>query len=354
MNSGRQREAKEIVRLKRAAVVGRLMLGELNEQMESIFVEQYIHKSRRELKEERESIRKHLYGEINKFCRKNFENMKPEDLAKLYEPLFEHKNDWHMPLAEFSREFGNIKSDVLKGAPLHSTIHFSLWGLQTDFPEQHFMKDLAVSFNDAVSIEEHRLTDYRTKSIREKKDQIIRGEIADLIRRSNVNQRTCVLTCFNLIESYVNGLAWDYFQTHDISCLSKNDQEIFDESKKMVNIIDKLIKIPRIVAEKGTSPLDKSRDPLKSFIEDIKPYRDAIVHASPFAAPERFGGYDKLNKLYNLNLSTVRGVVDITIRIIKEIHSFLHSTENLPEWIFPRVDDDTFLIETGAKSVNET
>lgn len=344
MNSGREREAAEIVRYKRAAVVGRLLLGELDGPMEPIFVEQYLDKPRRDLKAEREAIRERLRGEIAKFCRNNFEDIKPEDLAELYEPLFERASVWYLPLTDFLRDFGRFRTGVLKGAPLHATVHISPWGLQTDFPEHHLMRDLAVSFNELVEIEEHCLTSYRTKTWREKKEQKTRAEIADLVRRSETNQRTCVLSCFNLIEAYVNGLAWDYVQTHDISGLSKDNRNVLTESERPVNIIDKLIKIPRLVAERDIGPLHQSRDPLKSFIEVIKPYRDAIVHASPFAAPEKFGGYDKLSKIYELNLSTVRRAVDITIAVIGEIHRFVGSDGDLPVWVLPRAQDGRFVI----------
>jgi len=346
MDSGREREASEIVRYKRAAVVGRLLLGELDGPMEPIFVEQYLDKPRRDLKAEREAVRERLRGEIAKFCRNNFEDIKPEDLAKLYEPLFERGSVWYLPLTDFLRDFGRFKAGVLKGAPLHATIHISPWGLQTDFPEHHLMRDLAVSFNEVVEIEEHRLTSYRTRTWRDRKEQKTRIEIADLIRRSEANQRACVLSCFNLIEAYINGLAWDYVQTHDISGLSKDNRNVLTESERPVNIIDKLVKRPRLITEQDAGPLHQTRDPLKSFIEVIKPYRDSIVHASPFAALEKFGGYDKLSKIYELNLSTVRRAVDITIDVIGEIHRFIGGDGDLPVWVLPRKDDGTFVIGT--------
>ncbi len=203
---------------------------------------------------------------------------------------------------------------------------------------------MAVSLNEVVKIEEHHLTHYQTKTWREKKEKKTKVEIADLIRRSNVNQRTCVLSCFNLIEAYINGLAWDYVQTHDISDLSKRNKNVLTESERPVNIIDKLIKIPRLIVERDAGPLYQNRDPLRSFIEVIKPYRDAIVHASPFAAPERFGGYDKLSMIYDLNLSTVRRAVDIAIKVIEDIHRFIGGVGDLPEWVLPRTGDGIFQI----------
>lgn len=157
----------------------------------------------------------------------------------------------------------------------------------------------------------------------------------------------CVLSCFNLIEAYVNGLAWDYVQTHNLSQLSKDNQNVLTESERPVNIIDKLIKIPRLVKEVESSPLHQTREPLKSFIEVVKPYRDAIVHASPFAAPEKFGGYDKLSKLYELNLATVRQSVDIVLALIASIHHFVSGDGNSPHWIPSRDENGKFALVPG-------
>lgn len=347
MDSGRKREAEEIVLYKRAAAVGLLLLGDLDGPMDSISIEQYLNKPRKYLRAEREAIRKSLCGKIDKFCRENFENINPEDLAKMYELLMEHGCTWYLPLSDFSRYFGGFKQGVLRGAPLHATIHISPWGLQTDFPEHHLMKDLAISFNEVVEIEEHCLQPFRNRTWHDIKEKGTRVAIADLIRRSEANQRACILACSNLIEAYINGLSWDYVQTKDISSLSKENQNVLTESERPVNIIDKLIKIPRLVAERDTGTLHQTRDPLKSFIEVIKPYRDAIVHASPFAAPEKFGGYDKLTKIYTLNLSTVRQAVDITFAIIGEIHSFTGGNGELPIWVHPRNDDGTFIIRVN-------
>jgi len=342
--SGRQREALEIVRYKKAASVGRLLLGELNGPMEPVSVQQYIDKPRKQLISERDSLRTSLRGEIAKFCRNNFESVDPEDLVKLYDVLFEHQSEWFVSLTEFEREFGRFKSGVLKGAPLHATVRISPWGLQTEFPEHHLIRDLAVSLNEAIDIEEHRLTPYRTKSWRERKELGTRPEIADLIRRRNANLRACVLSCFNLIEAYINGLAWDYVQMHDISGLTEKNRNVLTESKGFVNIIDKLIKVPALTTGRETGPLHQTRDPLKSFIEIVKPHRDAVVHASPFTAPQKFGGYDKLSKLYDLNLHTVREAVEITIALTKAIHQFVDGTTALPLWSLPRAADGKFVL----------
>jgi len=312
--------------------------------MESISVEQFLDKPRRELISERDALRTSLRGEIAKFCRNNFENVEPEDLGRLYDVVFEHRSEWFLPLTEFEKEFGRLKPGILKGAPPHCTVRISPWGLQTEYPEHHLIRDLAVSLNEAMDVEECGLTPYRTKSWKEQKEQRTRPEIADLIRRRNTNLRACVLSCFNLIEAYINGLAWQYVQTHDISGFTDKNRNVLTESDKFVSITDKLVKIPVLITGQEPGPLHQTHDPLKAFIEIVKPHRDAIVHASPFAAPEKFGGYNKLSKLYDLNLRTVREAVEVTMAMVKAIHRFVGGGGELPPWFLPCTPDGKFSV----------
>lgn len=347
MAIGRDREVREIVRYRRAAAVGQLMLGELDGPIEPVFADQYIDRPRQELRELRANIRASLRGEIGKFCRNNFEDLGPEDLSKLYEPLFEHGSNWHLPAVEFERSYGRFRPGILKGAPLHATIHISPWGLQTEFPEMHLVKDLAVQFNETLGIDDEIRARPLT-SWRQLKDQRQRAEIAHLMRRRQAFSRSCVLSCFNLIEAYVNGLSWDYVQTHDISGLSNKSRQVITDADGQFSVRDRLVKIPRIVAGQGTGPLHETREPLKTFLNVVKPYRDSIVHASPYAAPERFGGYDKLNKIYDLNTATVKVAVDVTIEVIGVIHRFIGGDGEMPAWMPARADDGKFILDPDS------
>ena len=150
----------------------------------------------------------------------------------------------------------------------------------------------------------------------------------------------CVLSCFNLLEAYINGIAWDYTESHDISRISKNNRDVLTSGQ--ASILDKLVKIPEIVTDQSPGPLSRDNDPLMTFKEIIKPFRDSIVHASPFSAPARFGGYDKLSKVYELDLQTVRSTVDLTVGIIGRIHQFVGGEGNLPQWVPVRGADGSF------------
>ncbi len=341
-DQGRAREAAEIVRLRRAAAVGRLMLGELDGPLEEITHGHYVAKARRELKAEVAALRSFLRSELRKFCQQNFVNVDPKKLADLYEDIFAHNNQYRLPLLEFVERVGQPRPNVLKGAPAHATVHLSPWGLQTEYPEMHLARDLALSYNDALDAEKVRLGHGKV-SWREAKGEEFRRPLAATLSRGKYSMRMCLLSCFNLTEAFINGIAWEFVQTVDIAGLSKNEQDLL--TKGQASLLDKLAKVPAIVKRQDHGPLAKDQDPLLSFRELVKPFRDSIVHASPFSAPERFGGYDKLERVYELEMPTVTNAVDLTLRIVATIHEFLGRGSGPPAWMPSRGSDGRFIVE---------
>ena len=341
---GRDREIREIVTYLRAAQVGKVFLGESDGEISPVFPEMVEEWPRRQIRSERERIRSYLRGEVRRFCQQNFPNLKPLKIADLYEPLF-RLGVLRMPLTEFREFVGGIRGDMFRGAPLHSTVSISAcWGLQTEFPEQHLIKDLAVAFNDLMSLDEKK-EEYRNLSCRQMKKASTLSDIADASRRAATYRRMCVLACFNLIEAYINGLAWEYAQEHDVEQLSNSKKRMISEAEG--SLIKRLINIPNIIADRP-SPLDESHPPLKDFIDSIKPYRDSIVHASPFTAPQKFGGYEKLAKLYDLDTETVKEAVEVTASLIGVIHKHIGGKGDLPPWFVHRKEDGTFALEIEA------
>lgn len=228
---------------------------------------------------------------------------------------------------------------------MHSTITFSPWGLQTEYPEMHLFRDMAIANNNVIKLEK-QLEHFHGKSWKDAKEQKKRQQIAELNRECAYNRRMCILSCFNLVEAYINGIFWAYVQKHDIPELSNKRQKILTEGQ--ASIIDKLTKIPGIVAN-GEEPLNVDEDPLKTFRETLKPFRDSIVHASPFSAPERFGGYEKLSKVYELDSFTVDKTVSVTFEIISKIHFAVGEQNPLPDWI-TRNEEGLFTIEMDTST----
>jgi hypothetical protein len=118
--------------------------------------------------------------------------------------------------------------------------------------------------------------------------------------------------------------------------LTDSERKLLAEDPRPVNLRDKIIKYPRIIKCAAEGPLHDSREPMKSFLDIVKPFRDAVLHASPFSAPEKFGGYDKLEKIYSLDAPTALQGVAVVMALIREIHQFLGGKHEMPEWMPPR------------------
>lgn len=342
MRTGRQREVAAIVAHDRAVEVANLLIGKLNGPMRRIFPDEYLSMPRRQLVSGKASLRDGRSDALEEFCHRNFGTGDIHGLAGLYERLYEQGSELRLPLREFADLVGQPQEGVLRGAPRHSTVAISPWGLQTDYPEMHLARDMAVAFNSAIAldaeIKQHEGTPWDMA-----KQVGVRERIAHLNTCAAFNRRMCVLSCFNLLEAYINGIAFDFADLHDISVLSKSKQDLLTAGQ--ASILDKLVKVPRIVSGRSPGPLTLDKDPLKTLRDLIKPFRDSIVHASPFSAPARFGGYDKLSKIYQLTLETVSTTVELTVDAIGRIHGFLGGEGDLPRWMPLRGADGKFETE---------
>ena len=339
MKTGRDLEVSAILIHDRAVEVANLLLGKLNRSLRSIFPADYYSEPRRSLRSGVASLRDGRTDEIERFCETNFGTRDVRKLAGLYEPLFQHGSCLRLPLKEFAVLVGQPQDGVLRGAPRHSTIVISSWGLQTEYPEMHLVRDMAFAFNSALSLDTEIRRHEGTSWTRAKQDEV-RKQIADSLTRAALYRRMCVLSCFNLIEAYINGVAWDFAESHDISSLSKSKQDVLKSGQS--SLLNKVVTVPEIVTGQSHGPLTLDKDPLKTLKDIIKPFRDSIVHASPFSAPDRFGGYDKLSRVYELTLETTRSAVDLTVDVIRRIYRFLGGDGDGPLWLPPRDTDGRF------------
>ena len=80
-------------------------------------------------------------------------------------------------------------------------------------------------------------------------------------------------------------------------------------------------------------PGDQDKD-VMAYLDVIKPFRDSLVNPSPFSAPARFGGYDKLRLIYRIDADTAEMAVALTARLLSRIHHHLHGIDSdLPPWM---------------------
>jgi hypothetical protein len=327
---GRSREALKIKQANRAAAVGRLLLGTVEDWHEFLEADTLDLTSlpRKNLKSVYHDVQKRLSGEIERFFARNFVDATSRKLSVLCEAIKSHRG-LEIPLNEFETQFFALTPKTLSGHPRHSTIVISLWGLQFMYPEHFFAEDIKESLTQAASIGK-QLEPYAHRHHQAAKQE--KEEIARLIRQQQFASRTCLLSCFNVIEAYFNGIAWEFAQRNEhMERLSNNKRNLITDTGR-TKLRDKILRYPAIIGER--SLWDEKQDPVRTFLDEMKPFRDALVHPSPFTTPEKFGGYDKLQKLYSPDLEVAKHCAHLTCEIATSVHGHLHETAVIePPWL---------------------
>lgn len=322
---GRDKEAALIRNANLACAAGRLLLGEIsswNEFLEPDTVD-YINLPRKQLKSGTYDIQKNLKGRIDDFCRKNFSKMTMKKLVILYRDVKKRRN-LEIPYTEFREKYTPIKGFYEKGYPEHSTICISLWGLQYRFPEHDFSNDMVIATEQFIAADEE-LDEYRGKQ--HIKLSTEKDKIAGLIRKTESAKRQVMQSVFSLLECYLNGIAWAYYQKEKNADLSKRKVNTLQDTSNLT-LRDKIKKYPSIIFGK-----EIGEENYEFLLNEAKKFRDSLMHPSPFSAPEKFGGYDKLEKLYNLDIVIVSRSVTELIEIIEKTESMKGENTPVPIWL---------------------
>jgi hypothetical protein len=241
---GRDREATLIKRANLACATGRLLLGEISSWQEFLEPDtvDYTKLPRKQLKSGKYDIQKGLKDRIDGFCKSNFHNMTQAKLVLLYEELKAHRV-LEIPYLEFAKKYSPVKGFYEKGYPEHSTVCISLWGLQYRFPEHDFSNDLVLAIERLIDADEE-LDSFRELNHDELPGN--RDQIVDLLRKSESAKRQVMQTAFSLLECYLNGIAWSYYQKEKKSELSKRKINILKDTSN-VTLRDKIHKYPMII-----------------------------------------------------------------------------------------------------------
>lgn len=239
--SGRNKEAYVIRQANRAAAVGRLMLGEMRNWIEFLGADQldYTILPRRQLKSGKADVKRRLSAELEKFCEKNFTGMTQRQLSRMYEDIKAFRG-MEMPLFEFERRFAPVRKEILRGNPAHLTVSISLWGLQFRIPEEELAKDIMEAAQLTANAQEqlrHYESSPQVELLRN------RAKIGSLLRQKMFATRSGVIACFNLMEAYLNGIAWDYLRAADTAGLSNRSKKLLEDSTS-ASIREKLQKYP--------------------------------------------------------------------------------------------------------------
>ena len=321
---GRDKEANLIRDANVACVAGRLLLGDLSSWEEFLEPDlvNYSELPRKQLKSGKYDIQTNLQQRIDNFCKSNFPKMTCSKFVMLFEELKAHRR-LEIPYLEFCKKYSPVHNFHKKGFPAYSTVCISLWGLQYRFPEHDFSNDLVISLNQLIEAEVE-LDSYRNAEHEKLKNA--KDYISNLIRKSESSKRQVMQASFSILECYLNGIAWE-FHNNEGQTLSKGKTKLLKDISN-VTLRDKIRKYPLTIFGKE---LDEKT--YKFILDEAKQYRDSLMHPSPFSAPKKFGGYDKLEKLYNIDMEIIVKTVFGVIEIVEEIETMKGKNTPEPIWL---------------------
>lgn len=279
----------------------------------------YASMPRKQLKGLQEDARRRLDRELRMYCDRNFDGMTVEALERLF-GVIQGNRGLEMPRSAFESKFARFRPPVVRGVPMHATVVISLWGLKFWVPEAELAADLSLAIKDADLAMRALDPHYESEHAAQKEK---RGEIREHLRRRFYASRSGVLSAFNLVECYMNSLAWEFLRLRGADALSNRQRKSLEDVSG-TKLRDKLLKYPRFITGAELDP--ESRAAVEGLLDVLKPFRDSLVHPSPFDAPEKFGGYDKLRNLYRIDADTLYLVAHLAADIITRVQAHVGET----------------------------
>ena len=167
------------------------------------------------------------------------------------------------------------------------------------------------------------------------------------IKTYNALQKSTVVFAFFFVESYLNGIAFDFY--------SKNENLLDDKTKTLLtewdsdkkrrlnlSLREKILKYPRIIKGLEHPPVQESNSVEFDFIVNkAKLFRDSIVHASPKCDLKN---YDPVKEklFFDMNIDDVEQTVDHSIRLVERIEKEINGTTDRLWWLCKRSCNGSF------------
>lgn len=305
----------------KALVVSRLLLGEINEwqafEQERSAAEKIAnrHLARIASAQIGRSY-SDLSNETKAFITKNFANCNYDDLAKLCDAI-KPGIGLTLRLDEFENSFFLLNQKIKSQFPFYAQVCISIYGLQFEFPEHHFMTDIQTGFSDLKEIrkqlEELGITEVNMKSKRD--------DIAPLIGREKFVSRSLVSAAFSLVEAFISGLFFTALHLKKLGNIRCDDALLQyarnKESAALKGRIDAIVKF----ASQGT--VGGEVYPFKAFIEIGKHFRDAIHHTTPFGRKDLEAG-QRLEALYSVKFDVAVVCCLLALETVLKICAWLY------------------------------
>jgi hypothetical protein len=156
--------------------------------------------------------------------------------------------------------------------------------------------------------------------------------------------RTSIISAYNFVESFLNGLAFDLLATCRRT-LSQKERDLLSEwdsknkRQRYVNFREKAVQYPKIVLNQRMPPFTESDcPPLDRLMLKIR-LRDAVVHSSPKIVN---GETLKIRDLVETDFTDSTIVVDAAVEFVKTVDDRVHRNRYDNAWLLPRSADGRF------------
>jgi hypothetical protein len=255
------------------------------------------------------------YGELSKeikyFIHANFVRCEYDDLARLCDEV-RARRGLFLPLAEFEKQFFPLAQSVKQRVPFYAHVHISPFGLQFEFPEHHFLKDIESCVPELLGALS-ALAPFTQAEFDAKRD---RKPVAERVGKEKFLSRAIISAAFNLIEAFLSGLFFAAIHAKSVGSLVCDEEFLeFARKKESAKFWVRLDRVVRF-ASQGAESADN--EPFKALIETGKRYRDAIHHTTPFGRKDIEPG-GRLTALYEIDGNIALRCVTLTCRTILEI-----------------------------------
>lgn len=333
-STARQRLAARALRLKKAwifvaAMVGRFDLGEHG------VIPDYERWPKLELEQQVENLESDLMGAIEHLIK---ENVGKVTLRPSVEWLAQKHDEWQ-PRRHTNFTIGTIKEFGENVAPLIGVIELMdappysemllQPGLDVAFRHPEYMLSRDLEFLYELYLD----TDALLATVKNWY-QAPRWAVAGAENIQTLG-RTVILSCFNLVESFISGLA----RAHVMETPGLDDAS----AKKLLDTHEPLRKrvigVPRVIVGREVS-LDINKPPFSVLFGVIKAHRDAYVHCEP-GPMQSERGHHKETLFHDVSPTLVEMSVKSTIQVIRLIWKVVHNRDG-PGWLHDLDQDGHF------------
>lgn len=223
---------------------------------------------------------------------------------------------------EFESKFSRLKFIIEDYHPSYTKLVIQgFHGMAYRFPEWHFITDLKFYYN--LFIDE-------TNSINKTDLDRLSGNLFNpklyCTEEQQALGRIIIITCFNLLECFINGIALDYINNEKSD--PKKIEKLEKKLDKNIPLKQRLGIISSII--NGSQILDVNKSPFKELFDIYKPHRDSIIHCN---SSEEIYVSNKTKEffMFEINEDQIKELVTLTEAIICMIWNEVHKQDR-PWW----------------------